>query len=519
LRYLCTPTQMRAIDRRVIESFGISGFTLMERAGAAVARAAAAMLGTPAEKRIVVCCGKGNNGGDGFVAARHLKKQNANVRCLLFADRVAVSGDAARHLAAMEQIGVSAESIPQNVVLPSIEADLVVDALLGTGLNGPPRGAVATAIHAINTCAAPVLSVDTPSGLTSDTGFPNPAERAGWTCVKADRTVTIALIKTDLAVYPGKAWCGKVDVADIGFPPEAVAAEKLWMTLPEATDMKALLPMRGPVFHKGDCGRAAVVAGSVGMTGAATLTALAAMRSGIGMTLVCLPASLADIMAVKLTEVMIRPLPETSSRTLSLAALEDIAGLHTWADALAIGPGLSRHPETAALIRHVTTHATLPIVLDADGLNAFAGHPDLWATCQAPIAITPHEGELSRLMDLSISEIASDRVSAARRAAKRFNVVVALKGAGTVVASPTGETSINPTGNAGMATAGSGDVLTGIITAFSAGGLKMWDAVRLGVYLHGLSGDIAAARLGMRSLIAGDLIDVLPQAFMQLETA
>lgn len=516
--FLCTVEQMRSIDRRTIDQYHIDGFALMERAGGVVTQAAIRMLGKMARKRVEILCGKGNNGGDGFVIGRLLTMQDADVRCLLLGERSELSGDAQRHMSLAEQVGVPIEEITEaSRIVIRQQADLIVDAILGTGLKGPARGLVSEAITRINLSCVPVLSVDIPSGFTPNMGAPESGDRPNWLCVRADRTVTIGLMKVDLATYPGKAWAGQIDVADIGFPTEAIEAEKLWLTMPTAHEMSALMPRHTPGAHKGDCGRAVVVAGSVGMAGAAALTAHAAMRTGAGMAILGTPVSMVDIFAVKLTEVMTRPLPETPERTLSLDAESAIRDLSEWGDILAIGPGLSRHAETSELVRRVVSGTQRPMVIDADGLNAFAGHADELRSRKTEAVITPHTGELSRLIDLPAADILTDRIGVARQTAERLDITVVLKGMDTVVAAPTGPVSINPTGNPGMATAGSGDVLTGIIAGLMAQGLPVFDAAVLGVYLHGLSGDLAAAALGQHSLMAGDLITWLPKAIIQVE--
>ncbi|MBI4552963.1 MAG: NAD(P)H-hydrate dehydratase [Candidatus Latescibacteria bacterium] len=516
--FICTADQMRAIDQRAIDQYGIPGLTLMERAGRVVARAAARMLGGTDGRRVEIVCGKGNNGGDGFVAGRLLAMDGARVHCLLLSDRPAVTGDARAQLDRADAAAVPIVEITEPGQLGErLHADLIIDAILGTGLKGPAHGLAAAGIAVINRSNAPVLSVDVPSGLTADVPTPDAVSRDRWPCVRADRTVTIGLMKLDVAVYPGKAWAGEVEVADIGLPAEAVAAESLWLSLPTPDEMAWLLPRPAPNAHKGDRGRVVVVAGSVGLTGAAGMACQAALRIGAGMAMLGTPESLADVMAAKLTEVMTRPLPETPARTLSLDAQHGIDELLAWGNVLAIGPGLSRHEETSELVRRVVARSPRPMVIDADGLNAFTGRSELLASRASDAVITPHAGELSRLIGRPAGEIQADRAGIARQTARTLGVTVVLKGAGTVVADPTGRVSINPTGNPGMATAGSGDVLTGAIVGLMAQGLRPFDAAMLGVYLQGRAGDLAAAALGRPCLIAGDLIDWLPRAMVDVE--
>ena len=512
---LCTTRQMRSIDRRAIEDYGLSGYELMERAGCRVAESAKKLLGGVAGKAIAVACGKGNNGGDGFVAARYLHQWGASVTCHALAARTVLSGDAARHLERLEEAGLSPDFRPDGLLgLPDRPPALIVDALLGTGLKGPPRDPYGAAIAEINLSPSPVLSVDTPSGLAPGCGYPQSRPRGEWTCVRAGHTLAIGLMKVDLATYPGRSWCGSVEVADIGFPGKAVEAEGLYLSMPGRSEMAELVPAHRPGDHKGSRGRVAVVAGSAGMAGAATLASRAALRGGAGMVMLGSPAGLMVALTARHTEVMLRGLPETDEGSLSLQAESDIEALLSWSDVLAIGPGLTRHEETTALVRRVVANSEGPVVIDADGLNAFAGHPDDLAGTGAEIIVTPHVFELSRLTGMAAEDIEADRVAAARQAAGDLQATVVLKGAASLVASADGQVSVNPTGNPGMATAGSGDVLTGVIAALLGQGLGAWDAARLGVYLHGLAGDLGADAVGPHSLVAGDLIDHLPGAFM-----
>ena len=513
---LCTTFQMRSIDRRTIEDYGLSGYELMERAGCRVAQTAKQLLESVAGKTVAVVCGKGNNGGDGFVAARCLHLWGASVTCHVLAARPALPVDAAKHLERLEEAGQVPDFRPDGPLeLPGRPPGLIVDALLGTGLKGPPRDPYAAAIAVINLSPSPVLSVDTPSGLAPGCGSPHSHPRAEWTCVRTDHTLAIGLMKVDLATLPGRSWCGALEVADIGFPDAALEAEGLYLSMPKQSEMAGLIPTHRPGDHKGSRGKVAVVAGSAGMAGAATLASRAALRGGAGMVMLGAPAGLMYALTARHTEVMLRSLSETAEGSLSLAAESDIDALLSWADVLAIGPGLTRHEETSALIRRVVSNSERPVVIDADGVNAFAGHRDGLSGTAPEVIMTPHVFELSRLTGMAADDIEADRVEAARQAAGSLQVTLVLKGAASLVASPDGLVSVNPTGNPGMATAGSGDVLTGLIAALLGQGLGAWDAARLGVYLHGLAGDLGAEAMGPHSLVAGDLIDHLPGAFLR----
>lgn len=517
---LCTLHQMRSIDRRTLADYGLSGYELMERAGGRVAETANRLLDGVAGKTVAVACGKGNNGGDGFVAARHLHLWGASVTCYVLAARTDLPDAAASHLERLEETGLVPNFQPHGPFeLPDRPPALIIDALLGTGLKGSPRDPYGAAIAEINLSPSPVLSVDTPSGLAPGCGNPQSRPRSEWTCVRADHTLAIGLMKIDLVTLPGRSWCGDLEVADIGFPDPAIETEGLYLNMPERSEMAGLIPVHQPGDHKGSRGRVAVVAGSAGMAGAATLASRAALRGGAGMVMLGAPAGLMVALTARHTEVMLRGLSETAEGSLSLVAESDIDALLSWAHVLAIGPGLTRHEETAALVRRVVTNSARPIVIDADGVNAFAGHTDGLSRTAPEVIMTPHVFELSRLTGMSADDIEADRIAAARQAAGSLRVTLILKGAASLVASPDGQVSVNPTGNPGMATAGSGDVLTGLVAALLGQGLGAWDAARLGVYLHGLAGDLGAEAIGPHSLVAGDLIDYLPRAFLRTDEA
>lgn len=507
-----TASQMQNIDRRTIEQYGIPGLELMERAGLGVVRTIEEMLVNVADKKVVIFCGRGNNGGDGFVIARRLFQRGAQVEPYLLGQEKDIKGDAWVNLERVLGLGLEVKSITEREQMASsLDADLIVDAIFGTGIKGAVKGLAAEVIELINNAEALVVAVDVPSGLNTDTGA------VEGPCVQAEVTVTMALPKRGLLLSPGREYAGRLEVVDIGVPPKAIEEEGVNVELLEDKDIAALLPVRPPDAYKGDCGRVSVIAGSVGMTGAAALTCQGVMGSGAGMAILAIPESLNDIMEVKLTEVMTRPLPETEERTLSLAAEPKIWELLEWADVLAIGPGLSRHEETKALVRRILAKVDIPTVIDGDGLNALAEDVDMLSQVKTDIVLTPHAGELSRLIPRSIAEVNAWRIEVAQGSAKDFGVVV-LKGSPTIIADPSGEAFINPTGNAGMATAGSGDVLTGAIAGLMAQGLRGIEAAKVGVFIHGLAGDMVARRKGQWGLIAGDLVDALPEAMVSVDT-
>jgi hydroxyethylthiazole kinase-like uncharacterized protein yjeF len=507
---ILTAAQMQELDRRAIAS-GIPGADLMERAGIAVAEAAARLS---EQGPIVVVCGRGNNGGDGFVAARHLTQMGRKARVLLAARRDDVAGDARANLLRLAEVGIEVAEVTDATLIAAAcrEASLIVDALFGTGLCGEVRGLAAELIRAMNDSGRPVLSVDIPSGLDSDTGA------VLGEAVRAAETVTMGLPKLGLYLYPGQDYAGEIAVADLGFPPDLVAASPCAAELTEPDWVGGLIPSRARSAHKGEFGRVLIIAGSVGMTGAACLAAEAALRMGSGLVYVGCPASLNDILEVKLTEAITIPLPETPERTLHPDALGRILELAETMDAVAIGPGLSLHPETAQLIRQLVRKCPKPFALDADGLNAFAGDTAVLEGAPAPAVLTPHPAELARLLEISTEQVQNGRAESAKKAAQTLRGVLVLKGANSLICEPNRGLRVNPTGNPGLATGGTGDVLTGIIASLIGQGLTPYDAAAAGAYLHGLAGDIAADRLGRVSLIAGDLLETLPDAVLHVMT-
>lgn len=510
---LATAAEMRELDRRTIEEVGVPSLVLMENAGRStflVLRREFPELDGP----VAVLAGRGNNGGDGCVVARYLATAEIPVFVLLFARREQVSGDARVNLDILSRLGVEVVEVPEAGVfreqLPRLrEAGLIVDALLGTGLNAPVRGLLAEVIEAVNRLPVPVLAVDIPSGLCADTG------RVLGAAVQARVTVTYGLPKLGQILPPGRELCGRLFRVDIGIPPELT--RPLLIELAEAEELAGLMPPRPFAAHKGTFGHAVVLAGSVGKTGAAALAGEAALRAGAGLVTVAVPESLNDILEVKLTEVMSLPLPEVpGARVLSRRAWEPLQEFLRGKTALALGPGLGTHPETRELVQELVRTLPLPLVIDADGVNCLAGAGECLRQAPAPRLLTPHPGEMARFLGATTADIQNRRLEAARETARSYNCVVVLKGAQTVVAAPDGRLSLNPTGNPGLASGGTGDVLTGLIGGLLAQRLDPWDAARLGVYVHGLAADYLAADLGPRGFIAGDLLEVLPQVLADL---
>ena len=506
--------EMQRLDRRAIEGYRIPGLLLMEHAGQCVAQEIQRRYRVGPETRVAVVAGKGNNGGDGFVVARALYRKGVPVEVFLLASPREVGGDARVNLEILQRLGVPVQRVTGSS-LPRIrrrlnQAHVRVDAIFGTGLSTPVRGLHALVVEAMNRSPGrPTVAVDMPTGIHADTG-----EVLGC-AVRAAVTVTMGLPKLGLFLPPGMEYAGTVTVADIGFPKELVHGPGRIQLL-EAKPLASWIPPRPLNSHKGTYGRVLVVGGSAGKTGAAALASEAALRVGAGLVTLALPKSLNPAMETKLTEVMTLPLPETPEQSLALDAEEPLLKAAQQADLVALGPGLSTHPETVALVRRLMGRLRQAVVLDADGLNALAGSVRVLAQGPGPTVVTPHPGEMGRLAGMSAARVQQDRLGVASAFARRHKVWVVLKGARTLVADPDGSVAINVTGNPGMATGGTGDVLTGVLAGLMAQGIPAGRATRLGVYLHGLAGDLAAESLGEEGALAGDLLSALPAALRRL---
>lgn len=512
---IVTGAVMQTLDRRTIEEAGIAGVTLMERAGAGVVAHLERRYGPPRGKTVTVLCGKGNNGGDGFVVARLLHRHKAKVRVVTMAPVAELGGDAATmYRRYVRQAGPSAvrafsSGTEHRPLLKT--SDLLVDALLGTGLSSAVTGRYGEAIDALNEANRPVVAVDLPSGIHADTGA------MLGKAVRADLTVTLGLPKLGLYQRQGIDHAGRVELVDIGIPRSYIETLSRNASLITASFVRDLLPKRRLSSHKGTFGHAGIIAGSVGKTGAAAMAAKAALRIGAGLVTVAVPESMNDVLEAKLLEAMTVPMPETKARTFSRAAFDQLKTFTASRTAVAIGPGLSTHPETVELVEALVKQLDRPAVLDADALNALAGRTALLAECKVPPILTPHPGEMARLAtEATARTVNEDRIGTAARCARERGVFVVLKGARTVVAGPDGSVALCPTGNPGMATAGTGDVLTGMIVGLLAQGLGPWEAACAATYLHGAAGDLAAAVHGEAGMIAGDLIERIPDALAQV---
>ena len=512
-----TASQMRELDRRATEEYGIPSLLLMENAGLQAVLEMERAFPLLTQRRVAVVCGKGNNGGDGFVVARHLFDRGVAVEVVLLARQTETKGDARTNLEMIRKLGAPIHEVTTSQELEANRrlferADIVVDAILGTGSTGPAKDLFGEAIELLNQSGRSIVALDIPSGLNSDEGaIPGPS-------INAVLTVTFGLPKRGLILYPAASRAGRVVTVDIGLPRQLLTDPLLDVSLVEAGDVVGALPPRDPNAHKGTYGHVLVLAGSPGKTGAAAMCALSALRIGAGLATLALPESLNDAMEAKLTEVMTEPLPETGERTVSFAALERVLELVKGKRVVAIGPGLSTHPETAELIRAVVHTAQAQLVVDADGINALGPNLEMLRNVPLPPILTPHPGELARLLGIDRDEVVRNRIPIAQKVATSFGVHLVLKGARTLIANPEGRVAINMTGNAGMATGGTGDVLTGLIAGLLAQGVDAGLAAKAAVYLHGLAGDLAADAVGQEAMVASDLMAQIPEAIRQLKS-
>lgn len=514
-----TAAEMREVDRLTTERYGVPGLTLMENAGTSVAEFIHQRFPHLERRRIAVLCGKGNNGGDGFVVARKLREMGSEPAVYLFAAPEELRGDAAvNHKRWVERGGdlhnaTSAEGLSAAKAAVGA-AGVIVDALLGTGTRGPVEGILHEAIEAVNhrRSEQAVVAVDIPSGAQADTG------KVPGIVLEADSTVTFTAPKIGMLSGKANECCGRLLVRDIGSPRELIdeigQGNVRWS---EAREFPEFAKPRKPQGHKGDYGHALIVAGSVGKSGAAVLASWSALRSGAGLVTAATPEPVLPIVAAHTPEVMTEPLSATETGSIALRNAEHgyFDSLLKGKAALAIGPGLSTHRETEEFVRAVVRRRSVPIVLDADGLNAFAGRAVELKDSQDLLALTPHPGEMARLLGSTTADVQERRMEVARKAAADWNCFVILKGHHTITATPNGNTWVNSTGNPGMASGGTGDALTGILAGLTAQyGTKTWEnLLSFGVYLHGLAGDLAYADSSEAPLMAGDLIRSIPRAY------
>jgi NAD(P)H-hydrate epimerase len=506
-----TAAQMQAVDRQTIDEIGIPGVVLMENAGRGVADEIVQRFASEETPHALIMAGKGNNGGDGYVIARHLMDRGWAVQVMVLAERDSIKGDAEIHLVALENCNgrvtfvADSDALMESLVNSS-DLTVLVDALFGTGLTKPLQGVSLKAVEWLNQQQSPVVAVDVPSGIDASTG------KVMGTAVNATLTVTFAFPKVGLVSYPGAGLVGELIVTNIGIPTTVSEQVSTDCLLVGADEARRLLPVRNRDGHKGTFGHLLVVAGSTGKCGAAVMAAESGLRTGAGLVTLACPQSVQPGIASRLTEVMTAPLSDFRGEA-NLNALGHLLSLTEGKQALAVGPGVGLSKETGDLIRHLLQDSELPIVVDADGLTALCGHLDtIEGQPERQMVLTPHPGEMSRLTGLSVVEIQADRFNVARNFARQNGVVLVLKGARTLIASPDGRICVNTTGHAGLASGGMGDVLTGLIGSFMAQGLTAFDAATLGVYLHGFAADRLQTQFGDAGLLATDVMREIPAA-------
>src|SRR5688572_2534579 len=507
--------QMREADRYTIEDIGIPSLVLMENAGRQVVAAIEAAYEAKLDGRVAVLCGRGNNGGDGFVVARTLLQRGIDAAVFVLGSVSEVRGDARINLDILGRLGVTVVEVGDEQTWELhfseiAQGRLIVDAVLRTGLKQALGGMMETVVADVNASGIPIVSIDLPSGLSADT------PHLIGDCIDASMTVTLAAPKLPLVLPPGEAHAGDVVIADIGIPTDVIDGldgPHIELLTPE--QVKDLVEPRAADSHKGDFGRVTLIAGSRGKTGAAHLAGLAALRSGAGLVTIATPASCLPIVASMAPEFMTEPLSESKDGMVAPAAIERVLAMRH--DVVACGPGLGRGAGVAEFVRSLISKVDAPLVLDADALSVLANDPSgLVGREDRDVIITPHPGEMARLIGSTIDDVQSNRIAVASEFASTHHVYVVLKGHRTIIATPEGHIFINPTGNAGLATGGTGDVLTGMISAWLAQLLDAEAACRLAVFLHGAAGDLAEAREGQVAMTATDLVGYLGDALNQL---
>lgn len=509
--------QMRAADLQTINELGVPSIVLMENAGRQVAQTMLSDIDDLANKRIVVLCGRGSNGGDGFVVARTLLQEKINSTVFLFGQLNNIQGDAKTNLNILTKLGIKILEIQdlqtwEEYQTEIIKCDVIVDALCGTGLNKPIEGLLKTVVSDVNSVKSKIVSIDLPTGLSADSNIPI------GDFIKATCTVTLATPKLPLVLFPSNSCVGNLVVADIGIPITVIKdVDGLQLDLLTPQTIRNLIPKRKLNAHKGDFGRILVVAGSIGKTGAACLAGSGALRSGAGLVTVATPVSCVGVVAKTSKDYMTLPLEEREKGSLKTTALSNI--LNFSCDVIAIGPGLGTGDSQKDLVRSLVDQSNVPVVLDADALNAFIDDSKmLKGRSGKTLVVTPHPGEMGRLLNIETELVQRNRVELAIDFARKANLFVVLKGSQTVIATPEGAAFINPTGNPGMATGGTGDVLTGMIAAWIGQLGDIESACKVAVYLHGLAGDLAASSLGEVALTASDIINSLGEATQKAST-
>lgn len=513
---IVTGKEMKKIDTWAIHEIGIPSLLLMENAGISVVKKIKEIFKDVKGKNITILVGKGNNGGDALVVARHLCQLGVETKLFLLYPPDVFTNDAAANWHIIEESGLKWHLLTDDnsfylLKLSLNKSDLVVDGIFGTGFRGNPSEKIGKVIRTVNEYSCPVLAIDIPSGVDADTG------QVGEPCIKADYVVSFAWPKRGLLVYPGKKMVGELEVVDISIPLRGLNILETEQYYINRNVAKTCMPALQWEGHKNSYGHVLVIAGSQGMTGAAALASKAALRVGAGLVTTCLPESLADLFDAAYPEILTKGIAETRDRTLSFSAWQEIQGYLKDKKTVVFGPGLTAQPEIRDILLKLMENTNIPLVIDADGLNVLAQDTSILSHVKSSVVLTPHPGEMGRLVGLSTEDVQANRVEVAQLAAKELNAIIVLKGAATLVAAPDEKLFINSTGCPALATAGTGDVLAGTIGGFIAQGVEPVNAAVLGVYIHGLAGDYAAQERGMRGVIASDVLDKLPFAIKSLE--
>lgn len=514
MKNVCTAEQMQEIEERTKNDYGISSAELMENAGEAICKILSKKFNNFSSKKILIFCGHGNNGGDGFVVARLLYNLGCQVNVCFLGNKTALKRDAATKFNLAWKRGINIITVNKkninSVDCHFKDCDIIVDALYGTGLTRPVSGVSEEVINTINASKVFTVSIDMPSGVNADTG------QVIGPHIYADLTLALSLLKLSHLLFPAAEAMGQLEILNINIPPEAVNSQSINVHIAEEEDIRSWIPKRLTDSHKGTYGHVLVIAGSKGKCGAAGLTALAALRAGCGLVTLAIPESCHRALEFRPLEVMTIPICETNSGSFSLAAKDALLSCCKDKSAVAIGPGISTEPETVQLLSELLPEIKCPLVIDADGINSLAKHPSIISKLKPNTVLTPHLKEFSRITGVETVKLRENKIEYTSRYSINHSVTIVLKGAASIIAQSNGKIMINPTGNSGMATAGSGDVLTGIISSLIAQGLTSSKAAIVGTYLHGLAGDIYAQAESETSLIAGDLLRTLPESIKRI---
>jgi hydroxyethylthiazole kinase-like uncharacterized protein yjeF len=496
-------SEMRNLDRKAIDDFGITQEMLMENAGEAAYFVILKEFGVQGRK-FVVFCGAGNNGGDGFVVARKIHSTGGEVRVFFLGERGKLEGAAKKNFDIISRMPIEVSNVQsiEQIKEATSDCDAIVDAIFGTGISREVTGIYKDTIQLINESKKKVFSIDIPSGVNGDTG------QVMGSAVRSNYTVTYGLPKIGNMLYPGFELCGKLYVSHISFPPSLYNTDSIKVQINGPVE----LPQRDRDTHKGSYGRALFIAGSSNYLGAPYFSALSFLKAGGGLSYLATPKSISPFLASKGSEIVFVPQKETSSESLAIESKEELLEFSKRVSMVIMGPGLSLNKETQELVRELARKIETPLLIDGDGITAIAEEVKLIKERKAETILTPHGGEMSRITKMEVSEVNEDKINVLQRTAKELNAIIVLKGAHSLVGYPDESVYINTSGNPGMATAGSGDILTGAIAAMYGLGLPLRDAVRMGVFIHGLSGDLAAREKGEDGITAQDILDYLPSA-------